>query len=155
MAPPRAQATAPVDWSILSLSVSQLTLPVARLKVPLYLGAPPPGPESPRDLCWLDTGAPLSVVPFHVHAQRLSWQPIPGIRITWAGQPCDLGRIDVWLTTEQPPYLRGPFSLLAKFAQSDPPGDLMPVLLGLEFFLAHRAEFTMLLPPQHSVISLP
>jgi hypothetical protein len=155
MASPVAQATTPVDWSILQLSVANQTLPVARLKVPLYLGAPPPGPESSRDLCWLDTGAPISVVPFHVHHGRLAWQSIPGIRISWAGRPCDLGRTDVWLTTQQPPYLRGPFSLLAKFPQSDPPGDLVPVLLGLEFFLAHRAEFTMLSPPQHGRISLP
>ena len=155
MASPPAPTTTPVDWSILQVSVSNLTIPVARLKVPLHLGAPPPGPASPRDLCWLDTGAPLSVVPFHVHHQRLTWQAIPGISITWAGQPCDLGRIDAWLTTEQPPYLRGSFSLLAKFPRSDPPGDLMPVLLGLEFFLSHQAEFTMRLPPQHGVISSP
>jgi hypothetical protein len=143
-----------VDWSILQVTLKNLTLPVGRLKVPLYLGAAPSSPGSPHDLCWLDTGAPLSVVPFHVHNQRLTWQAIPGISLTWAGQPCDRGRIDAWLTTEQPPYLRGPFALLAKFARSDPPGDLMPVLLGLEFFLSHRAEFTMLLPPQHGVISL-
>lgn len=155
MASPLPQATTPVDCSLLQLSVGHLTLPVARLKVPLYLGAPPPGPESPRDLCWMDTGAPVSVVPFHVHQQRLAWQPIPGIRITWAGQPCELGRIDAWLATEQPPYLRGPFSLLAKFPHRDPPGDLVPVLLGLEFFLSHQAEFTMRLPPQRGVISLP
>jgi hypothetical protein len=103
----------------------------------------------------LDTGAPLSVVPFHVHNQRLTWQLIPGISVTWAAQPCDLGRIDVWFTTDQRPSLRGPYTLLAKFARSDPPGDLMPVLLGLEFFLTHQAEFSMFLPPHHSVISLP
>src|SRR5437867_11909566 len=114
MASPLAQTTTPVDWSILQLSVSNLTIPVARLKVPLHLGAPPSGPASPHDLCWLDTGAPLSVVPFHVHHQRLLWQAIPGISISWAGQPCDLGRIDAWFTTEQPAYSRGPFSLLAK-----------------------------------------
>jgi hypothetical protein len=152
-APP--QATAPVDWSVLQLSLGNLVLLVARLKVPLYLGAPPSGPGSPHDLCWLDTGAPLSVVPYHVHHQRVIWQSIPGIKVNWAGQPCDLGRADVWFATAQSPYLRGPFSLLAKFARSDPPGDLMPVLLGLEFFLAHQAEFSILLPPQRGLIRLP
>ena len=97
----------------------------------------------------------MSVVPFHVHHQRLAWQAIPGIKTTWAGQPCALGRIHVWLPIDQSPYLRGPFSLLAKFPQSDPAGDLVPVLLGLEFFLAHQAEFQMLLPPQHGLIRLP
>jgi hypothetical protein len=154
MAPPSGHDT-PVDWSILQISLSNLVLPVARLKVPLFLGTPPPGPESPRDLCWLDTGAPVSIVPFHVHHERLAWQPIPGIKTSWAGQPCELGRIDVWFATEQPPYLQGPFSLLAKFPQSDPPGDLVPVLLGLEFFLSNHAQFTMLLPPQRGLIALP
>jgi len=95
------------------------------------------------------------VVPFHVHHQRLAWQPIPGIRTTWAGQSCDLGYIDVWLQTEQPPYLRGPFALLAKFPHTDPPGDLVPVSLGLEFFLTHQAECTLLPPPQRSTIRFP
>jgi hypothetical protein len=155
MASPLAQATAPVDWSIRQVSVSHLILPVARLEVRLHLGAPPPSAHSPRDLCWLDTGAPVSVVPFHVHHQRLAWQAIPGITTTWAGQPCALGRIDIWLVTDQLPYLRGPLSLLAKFPHSDPPGDLVPVLLGLEFFLAHQAEFHLLLPPHHGTIRLP
>jgi hypothetical protein len=66
-----------------------------------------------EDLCWLDTGAPLSVVPYYVHHQRLTWQPVPGIKTTWVGLACDLGRIDVWFATSTPPYLRGPFSLLA------------------------------------------
>jgi hypothetical protein len=137
------------------VSVGNVSFPVARLEVSLYLSSPPPSPESPRDLCWLDTGAPLSVVPFYVHHRRLAWQPIPGIKVTWAGQPCELGRIDVWLSTQQPPNVRGPFSLLAKFARSDPPGDLVPVLLGLEFFLTHLAEFNLPPPPQHGAIRLP
>jgi len=94
-------------------------------------------------------------VPFHVHHPRLTWQALPGVRTTWAGQPCDVGHIEVWLATDQPPSLRGPFSLLAKFPQSDPPGDLMPDLLGLEFFLAHGAELELLPPPQQSRIRLP
>lgn len=154
MSSPSTPATSSVTWSIVSTSIGGVTSPIARLKVPLYLGAPPLHPPGPRDLCWLDTGAPLSVVPFHVHHQRLTWQPVPGIKTTWAGQACDLGRIDVWLATAQPPSVRGPFSLLAKFPRSDPPGNLIPVLLGLEFFLAHQAEFQLLLPPRESSILL-
>jgi hypothetical protein len=63
--------------------------------------------------------------------------------------------LDIFLPTEQPPYVRGPLSLLAKFARNDPPGDPVPVLLGLEFFLSHHAEFQMLLPPQHCILRLP
>ncbi|MFI5459884.1 MAG: hypothetical protein ACHRXM_31065 [Isosphaerales bacterium] len=77
------------------------------------------------------------------------------MKTTWAGQSCDLGRIDAWMATSQSPYLRGPYSLLAKFPRSDPPGALVPVLLGLEFFLAHQAEFQLLLPPQDGRILLP
>jgi hypothetical protein len=105
--------------------------------------------------CWLDTGAPLTVIPFHVHAQRLLWQPVPRITTAWAGQRCDLGHLDVWPPTDQPPCVRGPLTVLAKFAQSDPPGPPVPVLLGLEFFLAHQAEFHLLLPPRDGVIRLP
>jgi hypothetical protein len=144
-----------VDWFIQPAPVSSLSFPIARLLVPLYFGTAPPGPQSARDVCWLDTGAPLSVVPFHAHNKRLVWQPFPGIKTTWSGQPCDLGRIDCWFPIDQPPYLRGPLSLLAKFPHSDHPGDPVPVLLGLEFFRTHQAEFNMLLPPQHGVILLP
>ena len=83
------------------------------------------------------------------------WQSIPGIKATWCGQPSDLGRIDFWLPVDQPSRLRGPMSLLAKFPHSDPPGDPVPVLLGLEFLLAHQSEFNLPLPPQQGLILLP
>src|SRR5262249_7252289 len=113
------------------------------------------GPATAKEACWLDTCAPLSVVPFHVHHQRLHWQRIPGIQTTWSGQICDLGRIDFWLQIDQPPYLRGPMSLLANFPRSDPPGNAVPVLLGLEFFLAPQVEFHLLQPPRDGMILLP
>jgi hypothetical protein len=138
-----------------TFSVGSLSFPVARLSFPLYARTILPARQVTSVDCWLDTGAPVSVIPFHVHDQRLLWQPVPGITTTWAGQRCVLGHVAIWLPTEQPPHIRGPFSLLAKFAHSDPPGDAVPVLLGLEFFLAHQAEFHMLLPPQHSHIRLP
>ncbi len=72
MVSPSPLFTTPVDWSILPIAVGGVALPVARLEVPLFLGMAPPSPQSPRDLCWLDTGAPISVVPFHVHHQRLA-----------------------------------------------------------------------------------
>jgi hypothetical protein len=150
-----ARATSRVEWVIRQLTVSGLTLTVPRLEVRLYMDMASPGPPSVLQLAWLDTGAPLSVIPFHVHRQGLRWQSIPGIRTTWSGQRCELGRIDCWLPTDQPPYVRGPLSLLAKFPQSDPPGNDVPVLLGLEFFLAHQAEFQLLLPPRDSSILLP
>jgi hypothetical protein len=94
-------------------------------------------------------------VPFHIRNQRFTWHPIPGVKTSWSGQPCDLGRIDFWLTIDQPPYLRGPMSLLAKFARSDPPPPRVPVLLGLEFFLSHGAELQLPQPPRDGSILLP
>ena len=155
MTSPATRMTTNVEWAIQQLVLSTVAFPVARLKLRLYLGTPPAHPQSSFDVAWLDTGAPVSVVPFHVHHQRLLWQRIPGITTSWSGQACDLGRIEGWLPTHQPPYLRGPLSLLAKFARSDPPGDPVPVLLGLEFFLSHQAEFNLLLPPQQGIILWP
>lgn len=52
------------------------------------------------------------------------------------------------------PSLRGPFTLLAKFPHRDPPGAPVPVLLGLEFFLAHQAAFNLGSPPQQEILRL-
>ena len=155
MASPVARASTPVEWSIRTVALNAISFPVARLVVQLYFGTERPGPEAIQEPCWLDTGAPLSVVPFNLHHQRLVWQPIPGVQTSWAGQPCDLGRIDFWFAIDQPPNLRGPMSLLAKFARSDPPGDPVPVLLGLEFFLAHQAELQLPLAPSDGSIVFP
>jgi hypothetical protein len=155
MPPTPAPTTTAIAWSIQTIAVGRVTFPAARLSLQLYGRTILAARQVTSVDCWLDTGAPLTVIPFHVHDQRLRWQALPGITTTWAGQPCDLGRMDIWLPAEQPPYVRGPLSLLAKFARSDPPGAPVPVLLGLEFFLAHQAEFNLLLPPQHGVIRLP
>ena len=155
MTPSSPQATSSVGWAIQPVSVGGTTFGVARLEVRLYLAPTSTGQPNLLQLAWLDTGAPLSVIPFHVQQTGLHWQPIPGVRTSWSGQRCNLGRIDIWLPTDQPPHLHGPFSLLAKFPQTDPPGDPVPILLGLDFFLTHQAEFQLLLPPQDGRILLP
>ena len=155
MVPTPSPTTTAVPWSIRTISVGKGTFPVARLSMQLYCRTVLPARHVTSADGWIDTGAPLSVIPFHVHHQRLLWQPLAGIRTTWAGQRCDVGRVEIWLPTEEPPFLRGPLSLLAKFPNQDPPGDPVPILLGLEFFLTHHAEFSLLLPPQHSGIRLP
>jgi hypothetical protein len=155
MASPPVPETAKVEWFLQPFTLSGLTLTIARLKIRLYLAAASPGPSALPWEALIDTGAPLSIIPFHIQQKGVHWQPIPGITATWSGQPCDLGRIDVWLDTDQPPYLRGPLPLLAKFPRSDPPGPQVPVLLGLEFFLTHQAELTLLPPPQDGAIRLP
>jgi hypothetical protein len=154
MSSPSTPTTTPIDWSVQQMALTGLSFPVARLEVRLHVGAAPPGPQAVPDLGWLDTGAPLSVVPFHIHSQGLVWQPL-GIKTTWSGQLCELGCVDVWLPTLQPPNLRGPLSLLAKFPASDPAGDPVPILLGLEFLLAYQAQFHLLGPPQQGTLVLP
>jgi hypothetical protein len=144
-----------VEWVIQPVTVCGLTLAVSRLRIRLYLATASTGPTNAAEPAWVDTGAPLSAIPFHVHQHGLHWQSIPGIRTTWSGQRRNLGRIDIWLPTAQSPHPHGPQSLLARFPQSDPPGDPVPVLLGLEFFPAHQAELQLLLPPQDGRILLP
>jgi hypothetical protein len=45
--------------------------------------------------------------------------------------------------------------MLAKFARSDPPGNQIPVLLGLEFLLALQAATLIVPPPQQGTMSVP
>ena len=72
----------PVEWFIQPAAVRAVSFPLARLVVPLHFGTSPPGPKVTKEACWLDTGAPISVIPFHVHQRRLVWQAIPGVQTT-------------------------------------------------------------------------
>lgn len=155
MASPSPPSATELWWDVQMVRLGNLTLPSARLRSRLYFRTVLPGQPTVSQRCWLDTGAPLSVVPFDVHAQGLAWQPLAGVQTTWAGQPCDLGYIDVWLPTSGSTSPRGPFSVLAKFAHSDPPGVPLPVLLGLEFLLTHHAALSLPPPPQPGAIRLP
>jgi hypothetical protein len=155
MPAPSSQTTTPVQWFVQSVSVGSLTVLSARLEIDLFLRTALPGLQIVAEIGWVDTGAPLSVIPFHIHNGRLDWRPIPGVQLTWLGQSCDLGTIDIWLPTQETSALRGPLTLLAKFPRSDPPGSPVPILLGLEFFLSNQAGMNLLPPPQKSEISVP
>jgi hypothetical protein len=114
--------------------------------------------------CLLDTGAPLCVVPFAIHATRnFDWQPLTGIWppgfMNWLGVPCTIGRIDIWIPTAAAPYLAGPWTCIAKFPQATPanvPGNL-PILLGLNFLADHSAtvDFQCHALPNSGSILLP
>jgi hypothetical protein len=146
--------TIPIDWSVRAITVGGVPLQVARLLVSPCFPLIGSGRISLPELCWLDTGAPISVIPFHVHHQRLSPQSV-GVQTTWLGQICDLGRVEVWFSAGPGLPMVGPFSMPTKFPRSDPPGDPVPVLLGLEFFLAHQAHMTIPPPPGKGSIQLP
>jgi hypothetical protein len=85
MASSSARAISPVNWVIQPVAVGRLTLTVARLQGHLYLAMASTGPPSVLQPAWLGTGAPLSVIPYHVHQQGLRWQPIPGVQATRSG----------------------------------------------------------------------
>ena len=97
--------------------------------------------------CLLDTGAPLSVVPYSVHhAQNLTWQALPGPWppgfTSWLGVPCAIGRMEVWAPDPQASRFHGPWMFIAKFALATPANQPpnLPVLLGLNFLADHHAD---------------
>lgn len=74
----------PVHWYVQNLSVGQWTVPVARLIVALRLPTRRPSPGLVSEDAWLDTGAPLSVFPYHIHQQgQLQWSP-SGVQVSCA-----------------------------------------------------------------------
>ena len=150
-----AQARSRVIWSIQRLAVGGRYLDVARLRIKLHLRAIITGQQTVSEWCWLDTGAPFSIIPLAMHSGRLAWQPLAGMQTRWAGQACDLGVIDVWLPAGTRKGAAGPFPMLAKFARSDPPGGPLPILLGLEFLLTHQAHLNLRPPPTGGVIRIP
>ena len=57
------------------------------------------------------------------------------------GVPCLVGLIDVWVPITEAPFLNGPWTCIAKFAQAHPPKmpTNLPILLGLNFLADHKA----------------
>ncbi len=93
------------------------------------------------ELCLLDTGAPLCVIPFEVHgdqANELSWEPLndpsgPPVT-TYLGIGCDIGRASVWLPNASPPA-HDSLGMIAKFPRGPIPKPNLPlILIGLNFF---------------------
>ena len=93
----------------------------------------------------VDTGAPLSVVPYSLwHGTGLAWtslgsrvtddggQPLPGF-LNWFGIPCEIGQAEGELFDGQ--VSAGPFLIVAKFPQAPhrhPVIETTPIL-GLNF----------------------
>ncbi len=67
-----AGAASPVRWMIRPVSVGGMTLAVARLEVHLHLAADPASASIAIEPAWFDTGAPVSVIPFHVQQNGLA-----------------------------------------------------------------------------------
>src|SRR5579871_4504459 len=128
-------------------AASGIRVPTVRLWVELAFARRFGPPLLSR--CLVDTVAPLCVVPFAIHDPgALAWQAIPGPWppgfTTWQGVPCDLGRIDVWLSAPDLSLPRAPRTFIAKFPQATPTQmpARMPILLGLNFLADHWSEIT-------------
>lgn len=95
---------------------------------------------SVRPLCFVDTGAPLSIVSFSV-AQQIRWK-LQGRQLTfqgsavsldWQGIPCELGEAMLVLQDRPHNLQTGPCKLIGKFAKSVHPSLEGYVILGMNF----------------------
>src|SRR5262249_41388216 len=130
-----SQCSLPIEIGAQDRTANGLQIPVRRLWVKIVF------PDRHGNLlftnCLLDTATGLCVVPWsHQQTNDLDWQPLPGSWppsfLTWQGVPCVIGRTEVWLPVGSPPFMQGPRTMIAKFAQATPrnqPGKL-PILLG-------------------------
>jgi hypothetical protein len=152
---PSASTVVEVKWLVRTLSLGGKVIQVARLRIDMLL--PLVQLSAPRIAqgAWLDTGAPLSVVPWHVQQRGIGWQPDGSVQTTWMGQPSAMGHMDVWLADRSSGGLCGPFVLRAKFPFADPPGLPFPILIGLEFMLTHGVSFSLDPPPGSGVLRFP
>jgi len=153
MSPPAAPMTAVLQWKAKSILLSGTPISVARIEVELFLQTLATNSQPTRWIAWLDTAAPLSIVPFRIRSQGLVWHPF-GVQTTWLGKPCDVGSLDVWFADRQSKALCGPYSMVAKFPRSDPSGAPSPLLIGLEFVLAHHGGFHMPVYPLDGELSI-
>jgi hypothetical protein len=69
-----------LEWLVQNKPVGSQTLKVARLQAFPEFPQLPSGQHSGVKKCWLDSGAPISIVPFHIH-QHLLWQPL-GVHVS-------------------------------------------------------------------------
>src|SRR5258708_3187872 len=139
-----------IRWPVIStlshIANGAIRIPIVRLWSELVFETQ----ESitPIQQCLFDSGAPVGVIPFSVHQNLgIVWQALPGpwaaALTTWQGVECDIGMAQVWLPLDEPPFLHGPLSFVAKFVRSTPsnlPGAI-PILLGLNLIAQHLAHW--------------
>lgn len=95
----------------------------------------------------LTTGEPFSViVPTARDFLDLEITPAPawkGLAPTWLGIPCQVGRVSLWLPTQETPGQMRPFSLLTLFPQQDVPDAPPFIQLGVQFLLEYKAQVVL------------
>lgn len=94
----------------------------------------------------LATEEPLSVIlPYIRNRLNLEITPAQGWRrlaLTWLGIPCHVGRVTMWLTSQETPGRPLPFSLLTLLPQQDVP-DVPFIQLGVRFLLEHKVQVVL------------
>ena len=144
-----------IQWLIEPAPLDGVSIPSVRLSLETHF-LTATGRWLPQQ-CWLDTGAPLTVIPHYVYAgYRFRVNEIPldvksAAKLKWLKVPCKLGWIQVRLPiVGKPESLTRPFSILTKLPRRDPPwsADPVPVIVGLQFLLACRAELALGPPPE-------
>lgn len=105
---------------------------------------------SVRPLCFLDTGAPFSIVS-HSVAQRIAWRllgnalfhqgkPAP---LDWQRVPCDFGETDLVVLDPFGTSRTAACRLVGKFAKARHPVLENYVLLGMNFLLDNNLTLTL------------
>jgi len=103
-----------------------------------------------RPLCFLDTGAPFSIVS-HSVAQQSAWklrgnsllnqgQVAP---LDWQGIACDVGETSVVLVHPSGTWRTAACRLVGKFAKTRHPALENYVLLGMNFLTDNRIDFVL------------
>lgn len=117
-----------------------------------------------RPACFVDTGAPFSIVSFSV-ARRIRWQPLgsafvaQGISspIDWQGIPCDFGETIITLHDPATATRSRSLRLVGKFARTRHPALEGFVILGMNFLADNSIEFVLrgVLGSASGVLSVP
>jgi hypothetical protein len=95
----------------------------------------------------LATGEPLSVILPNIRNRLdLEITPAPGWKgqaPTWLGTPCHVGRVTLWLPTQETLGQSRPFSLLTLLPQQDVPDATPFVQLGVQFLLEYHVQVVL------------
>lgn len=95
----------------------------------------------------LSTGEPFSVI---LPRFRTLLDPVitpargwKGFALTWLGVPCHVGRVTIWLPSEETPGQMRPFSLVTLFPKQDVPHAPPFIQLGVQFLLEYSVQVVL------------
>ena len=107
----------------------------------------PPHTWRQRSDSILATGEPLSIIP-RTTRDGLDPEIIPapgwkGLAPTWMGVPCHVGRVTLWLPTQETLVPFRPFSMLTLLPQHDVPDASPFIQLGVQFLLEYHVQVVL------------